>query len=343
MQPGLLDVTDSGETYLGVSQTIELPGRRSLRVKIARASSAEVSETVESERRDLILEVESAFYALLLAEEKLAHAQQNLELSQEFKQLAAVRYEAGDVAQVEILRAGVELARAESELRQAQNEVELTRARLTYLTGGTTAEPLQVTGDLHRATITAEVNQLIDMARAARPEVRALQHALTREELTEKQARRSLAPDLDLGMARHRIDGEGAFWDVTLSVPLPLFWQQHRGEVAEARANQRAVKHQLQHLEQTIALEVREAYRAAVTARDQIELFDEELLTEAREVYEMYLFSYREGGIGGIELIVARQSLLEARTSYADALFDYAVAVAALERAVGQDLEGALQ
>ena len=170
--------------------------------------------------------------------------------------------------------------------------------------------------------------------------MRALRHALAREELAEKQARRSVLPDVDLGVAEHRIDGEGSFWDVTVSVPLPIFRQQYRGELAEARANQGAVKFELEHLEQTVALEVREAHRAAVTARDQLELFNEELLAEAREVYDMYLFSYREGEIGGIELIEARRSLIEARTSYAVALYDYAVAVAALERAVGQEVKG---
>jgi len=338
MQPEVLDLDDSGETYLGLSQTVEFPGRRSLRIKIAREESAAVVEEVESRRQELILEVKTAFYALLLAEQQREHARRNLELASEFEELAAVRYETGDVARVETMRAEVELARARSELRQALNEAALAAARLGFLLGGGVAEPLTVDGDLRRPPLEADEDELVAKALAARPEVRALRHALAREELAEKQARRSVLPDVDLGVAEHRIDGEGSFWDVTVSVPVPIFRQQYRGELAEARANQGAVKFELEHLEQTVALEVLEAHRAAVTARDQLDLFNEELLAEAREVYDMYLFSYREGEIGGIELIEARRSLIEARTSYAVALYDYAVAVAALERAVGQAL-----
>ncbi len=98
-------------------------------------------------------------------------------------------------------------------------------------------------------------------------------------------------------MARHWIEGEGSFWDVTLSVPIPLFQQQYRGETAEAQANQQALQHDLDYLKAQIALEVRSAHRQAETAQERIALFDERLLTESREVYDMNEFSYSQGEI----------------------------------------------
>ena len=71
-----------------------------------------------------------------------------------------------------------------------------------------------------------------------------------------------------------------------------------------------------------------------------IELFEKDILTQAEEVYNMFLFSYQEGEIGSIELIEARRTLLEARKAYADALFNHGVALAALEKSIGQSLEG---
>ena len=53
----------------------------------------------------------------------------------------------------------------------------------------------------------------------------------------------------------------------------------------------------------------------------------------------MFLFSFQEGEIGGIELIEARRTLIEARKSYAGALHNFSVALAALEKSVGQKLE----
>ena len=78
----------------------------------------------------------------------------------------------------------------------------------------------------------------------------------------------------------------------------------------------------------------------AQTANNQIRLFEDDIITQAEEVYNMFLFSYQEGEIGSIELIEARRTLIDARTSYADALFSYGVAIAALEKSIGQKLEG---
>ena len=43
LQPGFLDFGGSGESYLGVSQILEFPGRRGLRTRIARLESEEAA------------------------------------------------------------------------------------------------------------------------------------------------------------------------------------------------------------------------------------------------------------------------------------------------------------
>jgi len=159
--------------------------------------------------------------------------------------------------------------------------------------------------------------------------------------MQKKQAHMSYLPDFELGVNRHKVVGEGSWWDVTLSFPIPLFfWQPAKGEIAEAQANIRALSREAEHLLNTISLEVEEAFMNATGARNQIKLFEEEILAQAEEVYNMFLFSYQEGEISAIELIEARRTLIEARTSYADALFNYRAALAALEKSVGQTLEG---
>jgi outer membrane protein TolC len=88
-----------------------------------------------------------------------------------------------------------------------------------------------------------------------------------------------------------------------------------------------------------VALEVEEAFVGLTTAADQIRLFEEEILTQAEDAYRMYEFAYQQGEIEAMDLIEARRTLNDARTSYADALFNYDVARAAIERSVGRPLE----
>jgi outer membrane protein TolC len=150
----------------------------------------------------------------------------------------------------------------------------------------------------------------------------------------------SYLPDFDLGAAKHKIPGEEDTWDVTLSLALPVFfWQPARGEIAEADANLRSLQQEASHLANAITLEVEGAYVTLTSAADQIRLFEEDILTQAEEAYGMYQFAYEQGEIDAIDLIESRRTLNEARTSYADALFNYDVARAAIERSIGRLFE----
>ncbi len=341
MQPKFFNLKGTGETYLGVSQSLEFPGKRILRGKIATTESQEILQDIDLLKLDIIFLVKEVFYDLLLAQEKLQYAEQDQQLAQDFLQKAELKYSAGDVAKVEALRAQVEASKAANEIRVAQNEVRLATARLNFLLAKKKYAPLKIQGALKRPRSRIDLDTLIQRALMIRPEIKRLNLTLEKEGLQKKQAYMSYLPDFDLGLSKHWIEGEGNFWDFALSLPIPLFfWQPIKGEVAEAQANIAALQREAEHLKNAITLEVEEAHMNAVTAQNQITLFEEEIITQAEEVYNMFLFSYQEGEIGSIELIEARRTLLEARKSYADALYNYGIALAALEKSIGQTLEG---
>jgi len=345
LQPKFFDFKNQAETYLGGSWSLEFPGKRSVRGKIATREADELMQGIELLKLDVVFQVKQAFYSLLLAQEKLEYAEQDFELAQDFLRRAEVKFDAGDVAKVEALRARVEAAKAANEVRVTKNDVRLAKAMLNFLLARKKYSPLEIKGELKRASIGLDLEKLIQRALAFRPEIKRINLSLQRESLQKKQGYLSYLPDIDVGVSQHWIEGEGKAWDVTFSLPIPLFfWQPKKGEIAEAQANIGALRKEEEHLKNAITLEVEESYMNAVTADNQIQLFEDEMLTQAEEVYNMFLFSFQEGEIGGIELIEARRTLLETRKSYADALFNYDTALAALEKSVGsQSLEGERQ
>lgn len=341
LQPNLFDFKNTGEWYFGLSQSLEFPGKRSVRGKIASRESSEILQDVELLKLDIVFQVKQAFYNLLLTQEKLKYAELNLELSQDFQKKAELKFESGDVAKVEALRARVETSKAANKVRVATNEVSLAKAYLNYLMARTKYTPLDVSGKLRKPAANLNLEELKKRAFAFRPEMKKIGFSLEKQNLQKKSSYMNYLPDFDLGVNRHKVAGEGSWWDVTLSFPIPLFfWQPARGEIAEAQANIRAIKREAEHLKNSIVLDVEEAYMNATATRNQIKLFEEDIITQAEEVYNLFLFSYQEGEIGGIELIEARRTLIEARTSYADALFNYQAALSALEKSIGQRLEG---
>jgi cobalt-zinc-cadmium efflux system outer membrane protein len=289
-------------------------------------------------RLDLAYEVTEAFYALLLARERLRLANEDASLSGEFLAQTRHKHETGDVGQVEVLRAEVEAARAEGVVWRGASEVELARARLGYLLGRPAGQSLGIQGALETPPVPPGdgLEALQERALSKRPELVRLSLAVARAQLLQSQAKKSYLPDVEIGVARHRISGETTTWDVTFAVPVPLFfWQPKRGEIAEASASRAAAEQEAEHVRRSIRLEVEEAWRRLETARDQISRFETGILEKARESHAMFAFAYAEGEIEGLELIAARRTLLETRQAYAEALYERGVATAALRRAVG--------
>lgn len=337
LQPHFGDFVNSEEAYLGVSQTFELPRKRTARGKIAEQESREVETDIDLVKLEVIFQVRRAFYELLLAQGKLAYAKQDLELAEDYLQKAELKLAAGDVGRVEVLRARVEALSAANAVRVAVNDVNLAKARLNYHLARGKSAPVQVVGQLQIPFLDLNLGDLQAEALRLRPELRRLRLSVEKENLVQARARLSNLPDLDFNVSRHRLEGLPTTWSFTVSAPLPfLFQQRQKAEIAESLANARALQRESEQARNTILVEVEEAHTNAQKAQDQILLYQKEILPRAQEVLEMFTFSYQEGEIGGIELIEARRTLNASRRSYADAQFEYALAVGALEKAVGR-------
>ncbi|UCH96692.1 MAG: TolC family protein [Candidatus Aminicenantes bacterium] len=340
LQPKFFNFKQSGESYVGISQLIEFPGRRYLRGKIAGKESEMVNCEVYLGRQEIIYNVKQSFYQLLLTRETQKFAEENLEMAQDFFAKAKEKYESGEVAKFEMLRAKVEAAKAEHQIKVAVNQVNLAKAQLNFFLARDRFQSLDIQGTLRGAVIKLELKELQGKALSFRPEIKKERLAVKKESLAKKQAFLSYLPDVSLGISRHRIELEPTSWDVTLSFEVPLFfWQKINGEIAEANANLAAANERLKYLELSVCLEVENAYYNVISLQNQIQLFEKEVLDEAEQVYHMSMISYQEGKIGSIELIESRRSLAEIKQVYAETLFNYQLALAELEKSLGTSIK----
>ena len=337
LQPQLLNFVDSAEAYLGVGYTFEFPGKRSLRMNIAEQEAQETNVDTDLLRLELAFLVKEAFYRVLLADEELRYAERDLELSRDFQEKAELKLAAGEVARVEVLRARVESLSAANRVRAKRNGQRSSQDRLNYVMARKKGAPLALAGQLQIPFLDPNLEQLQQEALSIRPEVQRLAYSVEKESLRIERARRDLFPDFDVNVSRHYLESAPTTWSVTVSATLSfLFNGRQKGEIAEAEATIASYRSEELHLRNTILLEVEEAYRNSETAKDQILLLQDEILPQAEEAYEMFSFSYQEGEIGGIELIEARRTLNETRKALAEALFNYAMTIAVLDKAVGR-------
>jgi outer membrane protein TolC len=339
LQPRFFNFKQSGESYVGISQLIEFPGRRYLRGKIAGKESDMVNCEVNRVRQEIIYNVKSSFYQLLLTIETQKYTGENLEMARDFLAKAKEKYESGEVAKFEMLRAKVEAAKAGNQLKVAVNQVKLAKVRLNFFLARDKFRPITIRGSLRGVPIELQLQELQARALASRPEIKKERLTVKKENLAKKQAFLSYLPDVSLGVARHRIDYEPTTWDITLSFEVPLFfWQKINGEIAEVNADLAAANERLKYLELSVGFEVESVYYNAISLQNQVRLFEKEVLDEAEQVYQMSMMSYREGKIGSIELIESRRSLVELKQVYAETLFNYQLALAELEKSLGTSM-----
>jgi len=336
LQPGFFDIGGSGESYVGFSQELEFPAKTLVKRRVAEKESLEIASDLEALLLDLDFQVKEGFYLLLLAEERARLQEQNLDLANEFLDKTKLKYEAGDIARVEVMRAQVEAAKAMVEAKRAMDEEVVARATLNYVLGRRDQEALTVVGEFRRTPLDSPLDRLLEVAREARPEMARLRVGLEKEESNRTLAKLEYAPDIAFGIAKHRIESEPSSWDTTFSFTLPLYFWQPSAKLAEADAGIRSLQMERQSMEDQIRLEVTEAFQQAASAFKQIELFETDILKQAQDIHMLFLESYQAGQIGGIDLIEARRSLNEAHLTYNEALCQYSISHAALERATGQ-------
>ena len=341
--PGLTHWGDFGERAFGATQRIESPLKWWRRSRAARQAAEAVRLGVfEMARANITTQVEIAYDRILLGQTKFGYAETNVQLARDILEKARLRLEAGDVPQLEVLRAEVEAGRAANRLTRARNDLALARAELNTLLGGGRGNSLEVSGELHLQEMPLELETLQQRALERRPDLRGVERSLASARSEQGSARAAFLPDLSLGLFRQTVrepTGKESYWRIGLALELPLWGAtRQRGEWAEARALAEQVDAKMDHLRNQILLEVESAFLKTQMATRQARLFEEQIVREAESSFEVANSSYREGKATYLELLDAQRVLMEVREEYADALFQHRTALADLERAVGGHL-----
>jgi len=179
----------------------------------------------------------------------------------------------------------------------------------------------------------------VDRAFAQRPEILALTAAVKAAERDVRRVKGQYAPQVAATATYSNTEGGGPTvpdgWTVTVGAEWELVAGGRRKyERREARANLDSLKHQLDDLERLVELDVTQALIQIedAMARVQSESGTVELATEGLRLAEL---RFQEGVGTQSETLDAELALTNAETSLIQALRNYAVANAALERATG--------
>ena len=324
------------ERGVTVHQTVEWPGMRAARQDAAEAGFAGATVGLEESKLNLIAEVKTAFYDLLLAERNVDLLQQNLETVQEVARIVKARVRSGEGPQFEAVKADVEVLKAKQEMTKAKNAVRVKLVGLDTLTAGGLGPRYKVQGDFRSLRDHLDPEQMATRDLSQHPTLKRQGKLVEQAEFTVSKERQSRMPDVTLFGGYAREVGREAVV-AGMSLPTPL-WYRQQGHIATALGTQRKEEAELIRMRNDLARAINQHAREAETAQEQILVYEEGLLKQAQEALRIAQLSFRQGASSLLDVLDAQRVQRQITVDYNLARFDLSLALTRYERALGGPL-----
>lgn len=299
----------------------------------------------ETARRDVELSVRTAFYALLLKQEKIRLAEQNAATARKSYEQAEARRKAGVAPELDALSALVRLEKLGPALESARMDYETSLDSFRQLLGLEPGAPVTLTGSLDSSTVAVRAAAAVDPAAAAvsSPSVRTMERSKASAEASLAKARRAVySPSLSLS-ASYRpsrtdasLSGSGSLSaSVSLGLDDMLPWSDARLAVASAEDAVAKIDSQLAEASAKAVSGAASLQRTIAQAAKSLETgrLSESL---AARTYALTEEAYRFGTKDLLSLQSAQDSLAEARVSVSESAYALIVALLNLEYALGE-------
>jgi cobalt-zinc-cadmium efflux system outer membrane protein len=326
------------EYAVTISQTLELGGKRQRRLDSARAATRVAGFDLAEVRRQIVFQTQSAFVGVQAAKAALALAEQNVKTMEDVERVQRFRAERGDISELELVRIQVQqftFQRDELEARQALRSAKIA---LRALAGpDRIAEEFDVVGELAFHDVSYPGPDLVGLALANRPDVKAAEAAREKARADVNLARANAAWDLTPLVEYKRIGADNTA-GFGFSVPIRLF-DRNQGEIARTQVEADRVEETRRALLVQIRAEVGTALAAVEGQRQKVLALRDTYLPKAQQARETVAFAYRRGGLTVLDFLDAQRSYRETALNYIQSLGAYWAAVYQLEAAVGTSLE----
>jgi outer membrane protein TolC len=331
------------ERTVEVNQSIDFPTTILLRGSQATKQIRVAEEEYTSARNEMIARTTIAYFNVLAKMERSELAKENCVVAEEFARTSAVRRNVGEGTNLEQLTANVQQAQARNSVETAANDLRLAKGELGLLIGITNegdAARLQLTDSLSFRPDVSDLDKHVEVAQRSNSQIRASMIKRDIASTGYTLAWSIFLPTLSASYLRQSRDGITGLYGASFGISLPLWFMfDHRGQIQSASATLAIADHELESTRHSVTAAVRSAHVEKVNSEQQLHSYESDVLLQTREIFRSAKASYDAGEISYLEFLQARQTVVQARTSYIDLLLGYHVAVARLQQAVGLSLK----
>lgn len=301
---------------------------------------------VELEKLDLALKVKEAYFNILTADMAVETAQKAFEALESHAEVARNFYKVGMIPINDLLQSEVEAGNARHDLIKAQNDARLARANFNAVLSRPVSAEVDVVDIKVHEPRAGDFQEYLEKALRKRPEIKIIENNLLQTDqrivYTESKNYPEVAFRWDYikeGDTPSVSGGSGleeSNWEATVGLTW-TFWEW--GKTYYAVKQQESVKNELlktkMDLEENIELQIKDAVLNIQTAEANIPI-TAKAVEQGEENLRVSQERYKAQVTTSTEVLDAQRYLTSARVFHFNALFQYHLATANLQRAMGE-------
>lgn len=291
-------------------------------------------------RNRIFFEVRNQYFELYELEQQMKFQEENLEILQNYKDLALSRVSSGsgalsDVLQTDLLRnesvTALEVLRLKRESLVAQFNALLNRNKSEAVI---LPEALEIVAE----------NVIFDTPVSGNPRLTEMERMAASARAQETLARKEGLPNVGLGVdyviIGERMDmavedsGRDAIMPM-LSVSLPIFRGKYKAARKQAEFMAESYEQRRNNMQNMLAAEMEAAVFEVREARAMLELYERQV-ESSNQVLNLLLSSYRNASSSFEEVLRVRQELLKYQLAVAGAEANYLTALARIDYLSGK-------
>ena len=323
-----------------IEQPFELGSKRSSRIEVAKQEGLLTDLEIAALGRQVRRNTRAAYYRLAQARAETEFLDRARKLTERVRQIAQDRFDAGAVAQLEVVRVDADVARAEAEFQVSQQREKIYLSQVNVYLNQPATKSWQLAGSLEDVLPGLAMEDVVQKGYSLHPDLQHLAQELRVAESRLGLLKAERTPNLSVQFGvdlnappDFQVGPRGQ-----IAVTLPLF-SRNQGEIAESQAIHRLLESQILATRRTVAGNVERAYFELQALQTQVRIYREKLLPTVHRVESMAEESYSAGKSDILFVLDARRNVQDVERNYLASLAALQVAVGALEEAVGGPLQ----
>jgi cobalt-zinc-cadmium efflux system outer membrane protein len=321
-----------------ISYLHERAHKRELRTESAKKATAiGVSQQSDLER-NLLFSLRSAFVQILQAKAVLQVAKDNLDYYDHILKVSRDRFQAGDIAQIDLDRLELQRVQYESDVQAAEVNLRTSKIELlTLLNDRTPVEQVDAVGVFDFSDQLQALDDYRRMAMDTRPDLQAAVQSVDKAVTDHKLAVANGSTDPTLSFDVGRNPPIDLYFGVGVSFPLRIS-DRTQGEKLRTQIDITRNEKLRDAAQAQVFSDVDSAYATVASNLTLLRPYKEKYLQQAVRVRDTILFSYQHGGAALLDFLNAQSEYRSVELNYVNLVGSYLTAAAQLNLAVGREV-----